>query len=486
MGRLLLLVGLDRYYLRVSRKGRGRSLLKNDTIAAISTPLGEGGIGIVRLSGPEAFAVVKEIFTCSSCNDRDYPRSRFLYYGMIHKPGDQPIDEVLVSFMAAPNTYTREDIVEINCHSGVATLRTILRTVLNMGTRLAEPGEFTRRAFLNGRIDLSQAESVIGLIRTRTEEGLKASFRSLRGELATTIRDSRAKIIALQAPLEASIDYPEEFTENSSYPSQLKAGIKAINNVLVELLKGIGRSRAYQEGVTVTIIGRPNVGKSSLMNRLLGEQRAIVHEMPGTTRDLLEGQAKLGEYPLRLIDTAGIHGTLDPVEEEGIKRARGAAGEARLILYVIDGSSDFDQEDGCVLIEAELGQALIIVINKSDLPQQVSDDDISFAFPGSRTVKISALHGMGIDTLEQAVTDELDKLFGKEQNNPLLISIRQEELIREALNSLEKASATIEKEPLEIISFNLRDAWQKLGEITGDSVSDDLLDRIFSEFCLGK
>ena len=458
----------------------------NETIAAISTPLGEGGIGIVRLSGPNAFPLVKAIFTCSQSNDRDFPRSRFLYYGMIHNQEGKPIDEVLVAFMTAPGTYTREDIVEVNCHSGVATLRTILQTVLSMGARLAEPGEFTRRAFLNGRIDLSQVESVIGLIRARTEEGLKSSFRSLRGELATIISEVRDQIITLQAPLEASIEYPEELTDSSNDFVELQAGIKALSERLKELLKGISRSRAYQEGVTVTIVGKPNVGKSSLMNRLLGEQRAIVHEIPGTTRDLLEGQATLGGYPLRLIDTAGIHDTLDPVEEEGIKRARSAVVEARLILYVIDGSSDLDQQEGRALIKAEQGQALLIVVNKCDLPQQFNDHDIGNIFPGSRSVKISALHGMGIESLEQAVTDELDRFFGKEQNNALLISIRQEELIREALETLETASRSLESEPLEMISFNLSAAWQKLGEITGETVSDDLLDRVFSDFCLGK
>jgi tRNA modification GTPase len=461
-------------------------LISTDTIVAISTPLGEGGIGIVRLSGPDAFAAVNKIFVCDKSNQADYPRSRYLYYGTIKNLNNEPIDEALVAFMHAPNTYTREDVAEINCHSGIATLRAILGIILELGIRLAEPGEFTKRAFLNGRIDLSQAESVIGLIRARSEEAVKSSLRTMRGELSCSVKLAREKIIAAQAPIEAAIDYPEEYDESAYDNHRSLQRLKEIQALLRELLKGIKKSRAHYDGVAVTIIGKPNVGKSSLLNRLLGQQKAIVHEMPGTTRDLLEGQVIFGGYPLRLIDTAGIQGTMDPVEKEGINRARSAAAEAKLILHVIDGSESLTLEDSKSIIEPDKGQGLIVVVNKSDLPQMISLKEVKTLFPGVKISKLSALSGEGINDLENVVVGELDYLFGAGQENPLLINVRQEEIIREALISIEQAIDLCGKEPVEIISLKMREAWQKLAEIIGETASDDLLDRVFSEFCLGK
>ncbi len=459
---------------------------RNDTIVAISTPLGEGGIGIVRLSGSESFRTVLKIFDCRKSNEQDYPRSRYLYYGTVKDLKGDIVDEVLVSFMSAPYTYTREDLVEINCHSGIINLRTILKIILTMGIRLAEPGEFTKRAFLNGRIDLSQAEAVISLIRARSEEAAKASLRTLQGMLAETVNDIRKRIIAIRAPIEAEIDYPEEFMDESPGNEEIRQELLSIKSNLELLLNGVARSRAHQEGVAVAIIGKPNVGKSSLLNRLLGEQRAIVHELPGTTRDLLEGFLMLGGYPLRLIDTAGIQGSDDPVEQEGIRRALSVAAEVQLILLVIDGSLPFDRDIIKQLTPISRSQRVIVIINKSDLPQIVSADEVKENIGAAAAVSVSALTGSGISLLEQTVADELDQQFGEISDSPILITVRQEEILNEALSGIRQAEAALLSEPAEIISLNLQHVWSILGQITGDTAGDDLLNKIFSEFCLGK
>ncbi len=460
--------------------------ISSDTIVAISTPLGEGGIGIVRLSGSESFPLVHKIFNCRKSNEPGYPKPRHLYYGTVQDQNGEIIDEALVSFMPAPHTYTREDLVEINCHSGIINLRAVLKTLLAMGIRLAEPGEFTKRAFLNGRIDLSQAEAVIGLIRARSEEATKASLQTLQGKLAETVNDIRNRIVALRAPIEAEIDYPEEFMDELPANETTRAQLLTIRDQLEALLRGVSRNRAYQEGVTVAIVGKPNVGKSSLLNRLLGNQKAIVHELPGTTRDLLEGSLTLGGYPLLLIDTAGIQRSADPVELEGIKRARSVAAEAKLILVVIDGSLPFDREIVKLISPIDREQRLIVIINKSDLPQLVTADEVKKQIGEVAIVSVSALNGAGIPLLEQAVADGLDQHFGELSDSPILITFRQEEVLNEALRGIRQAEGALLSEPAEITSLILQQAWMALGQITGDTASDDLLDRIFSEFCLGK
>ncbi len=458
----------------------------SDTIVAISTPLGEGGIGIVRLSGPESFLAVCKIFNCLKSSEPGFPKPRYLYYGTLKDLKGETVDEALVSFMPAPYTYTREDLVEINCHSGIVNLRAILKTILAMGIRLAEPGEFTKRAFLNGRIDLSRAEAVIGLIRARSEEAAKASLRTLQGKLAETVENIRSRIIVIRAPIEAEIDYPEEFMDALPAGETIQSDLQAIKDQLEQLLKGITRNRAYQEGVAVAIIGKPNVGKSSLLNRLLGDQRAIVHEMPGTTRDLLEGYLSLGGYPLRLIDTAGIQGTADPVEAEGIKRARNVAAEAQLVLLVLDGSLPFDQDVAGLISSIGAGMNLIVIVNKSDLPQLVTESEVKRQFGEAAIVTVSALEGAGIPSLEQAVAERLDKHFGELSDSPMLITFRQEGILNEALIGIRQAEKVLFSEPAEIFSMLLQQAWSVLGQITGSAADEDLLDRVFSEFCLGK
>lgn len=463
-------------------------MTKNETIAAISTPLGEGGIGIVRLSGQNAFAIVDRIFDCPKKKQSGYPRPRYLYHGFIKDLEETLIDEVLVSFMPAPHTYTREDIVEINCHSGIFTLRSIEKLVLQAGACLAEPGEFTKRAFVNGRLDLSQAEAVLNMVHARSEEAVKMAARGLQGELAKKVESIRDKILTIRAPIEASFDYPEEFDPNDYDKVELKKNLGALKTDLQKLVLGVERNRAYQDGVSVAIIGKPNVGKSSLLNSMLHKQRAIVHEIPGTTRDLLEGYMNLGGYPIRLVDTAGIQGTCDPVEKQGIELSRSAAGRARLIIMVVDGSVEWSETDKEIAGLKHSDQGLVIAINKSDLEQKLNRELVKNYCPDAKIVETSAVTGEGIKQLENAVTNMLDNIFGSDtdQENQAIVSMRHERIIDEALMNVESAIEAIDIQPLEIISLELQNAWLRMGEITGDTVDDDLLDKIFSEFCLGK
>jgi len=461
-------------------------VIANDTIAAISTPLGEGGIGIVKISGKGSFELAKKIFRSSHSNNGGYPEPRHLYHGHIVDKNGIIIDEVLISFMPAPHTYTREDIVEINCHSGILTLRAILKIVLFEGARLAEPGEFTKRAFMNGRIDLTQAEAVMNIIRARSEQAVKTAARVLQGDLQQEIDKLRSKIIALRAPVEAMLDYPEEYDESSNPGLALDSGIKSVREDMLELLKGADIGRAFQDGVSVAIVGRPNVGKSSLLNTLLRQQKAIVHEMPGTTRDLLEGFMNMGGYPLKLIDTAGIQGTEDPVEREGISRAKTAAAEAQLLILVMDGSVQLAAEEYemAELVNAE--QGLVVVINKADLEQNLEVEEVKQLFPDAVIVSTSALTGEGISGLEEGVAMQLDSKFGSFPESPVIVNIRHEYILSDALGIVESIIETFDNMPLELISEELQLIWHKLGEISGDTVNDELLDKIFSDFCLGK
>ncbi|HHX74496.1 MAG: tRNA uridine-5-carboxymethylaminomethyl(34) synthesis GTPase MnmE [Firmicutes bacterium] len=458
----------------------------SDTITAISTPMGEGGIGIVRMSGPDAFRIARKIFFTSKSNQPDFPRSHFLYHGYIVDGQGDPIDEVLLSFMKAPHTYTREDTVEINCHSGVFTLRLILDLTIKNGARLAEPGEFTRRAFLNGRIDLSRAESILHVIRARSAEGVKQAALNLQGRLyrkTTGIRDS---IITTLARVDAVIDFPEDVEADLLFFKQVKDELEAISRTLQELIATAERGRAYREGIDTAIVGRPNVGKSSLLNALLRQQRAIVHDMPGTTRDLLEGYLLIGGYPLRLIDTAGIHDTANPVEQIGITRTKEAVAAARLLLVVLDGSQPLQKADEAVMDLVAEEHKLIIVVNKKDLKPLLNISALEQRFPGVKVVRTAAIAGEGIQLLEESIVELLDQSFTSSGEPAQLLSMRHEIAAKEALVSVKNAIEACESRPLEFVSLELREAWHKLGEITGDTVDDQLLDKIFSEFCIGK
>lgn len=456
-----------------------------DTIAAISTPLGEGGIGIVRISGPEAFDIGQKIFYPAWRPKKPYPKNRYLYRGYIKNRAGEILDEVLVSFMKGPHTFTREDIVEINGHGGAMVLRMVLGEVLAAGARVAEPGEFTRRAFLSGRIDLSQAENMLKLIRARSEKAIKIAAANIKGILSGEITKLRQQAMEILAHLEAALDFPDELSGDEPVTEQLSE-IDTLERGLEKLVKGADRGLMFQEGVATAIVGKPNVGKSSLLNALLGQQRAIVHEIPGTTRDILEGLVPLSGFTIRLIDTAGIHGAEDPVEKIGVERSRAAAGQARLLLVVFDGSSPMTAQDETIVSLKQAGQKTVFVVNKKDLGVREDYKQLEERFPDIPVIYTSALKKQGLDELEEAITRQLELDPVGEEVDPLLVSMRHVELVAAALDCIRKAGAMRAKEPLELISLEVRLAWEKLGEVTGETATDELLDFIFNEFCIGK
>lgn len=450
-----------------------------DTIAAISTPNGEGGIGIIRLSGPLAIAIALRLFRRSARAPLTEPAPFHQYYGHIHDPDTGAVvDEVLLSIMRAPRSYTRENMAEISAHGGPLPLREILSLACGCGARLAHPGEFTERAFLHGRIDLTQAEAVLHTIRARTDAGLRAAQRLLRGDLAQEIHGLRKRLIALLASLEVAIDYADEdisFLTTEEIHTELGAVLTAVR----ELLASHRQGRLLREGAATVIIGRPNTGKSSLLNALLGEARAIVTDVPGTTRDIIEEQIDVGGVPLRLIDTAGIRPTMDEVERHGVARSQAALDEADLILLVLDQSEPLTEEDQ-TLIARTHGRPVIIVMNKTDLPAK-----ISAAFHGL-TVQVSAKTGDGLPLLRQAIADLL--LGGAvAADSPMLANLRQRDAAERAARALEQALATLRQGSTEeLLAVDISAAAQSLSEMTGEHVREDVYEEIFARFCVGK
>jgi len=454
-----------------------------DTIAAISTPLGEGGIGIVRISGGDAFSITQKILKLPRNKKVGEIKNRYLYYGFILSPETgEEIDEVLVSFMKAPHTYTREDVVEINSHGGSVVLSKILKLVLTLGARLAEPGEFTYRAFINGRIDLAQAEAVLDIIRAKTEKALKIAFSQLKGNLSKEVGAIYNKLINWLAYIEADIDYPEEdispFNPQEFLPEVLKC-IEKIKLLLAEADEG----KILREGINTVILGRPNVGKSSLLNNLLGEPRAIVTSVPGTTRDRIEEYINLKGIPLRIIDTAGIRTTCDPVESIGVEKALEAMQKANLVLYLIDSTQDFHNDDIALLTQIKHART-ILVINKIDLSNRRPLIPKGLRFDG--IVETSQITGEGLDKLE----DNIIRLIyqGKVSSSlPLVSNLRHKEALIKALKSLDRVIETINKGfSSEFIALDLRASLEALGEITGSCVGEEVLEAIFSNFCVGK
>jgi len=454
----------------------------DDTIAAIGTPIGIGGIGIVRMSGPEAPSILRRLFRPARGDDSAWhPEPRRLTYGHIVDPENgQPVDEVLVAYMPAPHTYTRQDVVEINGHGGPMPLRRILELCLRYGARLAEPGEFTLRAFVHGRIDLAQAEAVRDVILARTEAALRVATAQLDGHLSTEVQRVRGQLVDVLAWLEASIDFAED-----EIPSRdIGPDLEVIHQELEELLRGAERGLVYRQGVRAAIVGRPNVGKSSLLNRLLRTSRAIVTPVPGTTRDTLEETLNLQGIPLVLVDTAGItEHTDDVVEQLGIARSRQALAQADLALLVVDGSEPLTEADRD--IAALIGdKPALLVINKCDLPPAWEDGDL---LPGARRVRISALTGEGLPELEQSIVDMIFAGQVWTSDLPLVSNPRHRALLAQARDQVAAAQDTLQQGlPADFISIHVTAAVQALGEITGETVSEDLLDSIFSQFCIGK
>lgn len=460
--------------------------LPDDTIAAVSTPPGEGSIGIVRLSGKDAVALVDRTFVSPSGKLLSRVRSHSVIYGYIKDPvTSEKIDEVIVSVMKSPKTYTREDVVEVNCHGGALPLRRILAAVLNQGARLAEPGEFTRRAFLNGRIDLSQAEAVIDIIKARTERAEKMALLQLEGRLSAEIIGLRDRIADSCALVEAYIDFSEEEFEDPGKVGFLSS-IRDILGRLSTLSRSFDEGRLFREGAAMAIVGKPNVGKSSLLNTLLKKDRAIVTDLPGTTRDIIEEGLNIDGIPLRIMDTAGIRETHDLVEAEGVRRSIDAIEEADIVLAVYDSSRILDPADRQI-IEKVKNKQTITVINKWDIhsPDFDAEDAGLNIYPA---VKISALRGEGIGVLKETIVAEL--LLPHKAGGPadvLITNLRHKKLVDSAIASLLRADGTFEEgEPLEVTALFLHEALDSLGEIVGVVTTDDILNKIFSEFCIGK
>jgi len=456
-----------------------------DTIAAISTPLGMGGIGIVRLSGPQAQPIAQKIFRRRGQEGASLLSHRF-YLGEVIRPEDQTvIDEVLLVFMSQPKTYTREDVVEIQCHSGILVLKEILQVVLRSGARLAEPGEFTKRAFLNGRIDLTQAEAVIDLISAKTRESLDLANRQRAGKLATEVRLIKEGLLNLLTSLEAGVDFPEEEIPEIS-PAEISRQIKNSLERLNALWQTYQEGRIYREGIAAVIVGKPNVGKSSLLNSLLGEDRAIVTAIPGTTRDTIEEIINIQGIPLRILDTAGLRHARDLIEEEGVKRTKKHLSQADLAIWVLDGSQPANSEDLAILPEIQ-SKKTIIAVNKNDLPQRIALESLRAKLPETPFIPVSALYGSGIDRLKEVIRGLV--LNGKLESSAEIIiaNLRHKQAIEAARDSLSQAWQSLKANlSYEFIILDLKPALESLGEILGEETSEDVLDRIFGQFCIGK
>jgi tRNA modification GTPase len=463
-------------------------MFTDDTIAAISTPLGEGGIGIVRLSGKDSIQTAEKIFSSPKDKSLIYSKSHRVIYGYIKDPiTGGKIDEVLVTIMRTPYSYTREDVVEINCHGGMIALRKTLELVLKQGVRLAEPGEFTKRAFINGRIDLSQAEAVLDLIRSRTDESRRIAIEQLQGGLSEKITALRDRLTELCVNIEAYIDFPEEELERASTQAMLDS-MKDIGKELETLLKTYDEARFFREGLPTAIVGRPNVGKSSLLNALLKRDRAIVTELPGTTRDVIEEYLNIKGLPLRIMDTAGIRDVQDIAEKEGVKRSLQSIENADLVIGIFDSSEPLKEEDFEVL-EKIKNKNTIFVLNKCDLQSAIDRISISslVARPSSFILNISATRGDGLEDLKDRIFESCLKDWKEGREGVVITNLRHMTAIENAKTSLERAaSALIENQPLEILALELRDSLDRLGEIVGAVTTEDILNKIFNDFCIGK
>lgn len=456
----------------------------NDTIAAISTPIGEGGIGIVRLSGRDAIEIAGRLFISPKGKRLSQVRSHTIHYGFIRDPlTGERIDEVLLLLMKAPYTYTREDMVEINCHGGFIPLKRTLELLIREGARLAEPGEFTKRAFLNGRIDLAQAEAVADLIRAKTETSQRLALEQLRGGLSEKIVMLRDRLIDLCAHIEAYIDFPEEDIEPAETEG-LDSALSSIIDELSALSLTYEEGRFFREGVRVAIVGRPNVGKSSLLNALLKRDRAIVTELPGTTRDVIEELLNIKGLLVRIMDTAGIRESHDMAEIEGVKRSLQAIDEADLVIVLIDGSREISNEDLYILEKVrEKGKRFILGINKSDLGMF----PFSFNMLSELTLPISAKTGQGLEELKDTIVDLTVRKGIEGSGGVMITNLRHKVAVDNAISALRRASLDLkDSQPQEIVAISLRDALDHLGEIVGAATTEDILNRIFSEFCIGK
>lgn len=457
-----------------------------DTIAAISTPPGEGGISIVRLSGSQSLAIADRLYKMGHKKLAEQP-THTIHYGHIYDPtSDEMLDEVMVTVMRAPKTYTREDIVEINTHGGIIASNAVLQAALRQGARLAEPGEFTKRAFLNGRIDLSQAEAINDVIEAKTDASMHNAIKQLDGSLAHLIRSIRKDIFDVLGQVEVNIDYPEYDDVEEVTSNFLMKKTKALQGQIRDILNTSKQGRILRSGLRTAIIGRPNVGKSSLLNRILREDRAIVTEVAGTTRDVVEDFVNVRGVPLRLIDTAGIRDTEDIVEKIGVERSRKALDDAEFVLLVINQSEPLTDED-LDLIEISKHKQRVVILNKTDLDEQIDREKLQAVIGDDLIIETSAVNNQGIDKLEQAIADIFFEGHIESPDATYISNTRQIAHLNAVDQSLDDVIAGLEAGmPVDLVQIDVTNAWQELGEITGDTYKDELLDELFSNFCLGK
>lgn len=455
-----------------------------DTIAAISTPPGEGAISIVRMSGEEAVAIAQKVF---SGKDLTQAKSHTINYGHIVDPKThEEIDEVMVSLMLAPKTFTREDVVEINCHGGIVATNRILQLLLVNGARLAEPGEFTKRAFLHGRIDLTQAESVMDLIRAKTDRSMKIALNQLDGNLSHLIDSLRKDILDVLAQVEVNIDYPEYDDVEEMTTKLLKEKAIEIKQRIEQLLKTASQGKIMREGLATALVGRPNVGKSSLLNHLLHEDKAIVTDVAGTTRDVIEEYVNVSGVPLKLIDTAGIRETDDKVEKIGVERSKKAIEQSDLVLLVLNAAESLTKED-LELIRLTNDKKRIIILNKTDLEEKLDRKELAKISENAPVYATSILKNEGVEALEEAISKLFFNGIENSQSTVMVTNARHIALLKKAQNSLDSVLEGISSGmPVDLVQIDMTEAWNLLGEITGESYEDELLDQLFSQFCLGK
>ncbi|HHW8012079.1 TPA: tRNA uridine-5-carboxymethylaminomethyl(34) synthesis GTPase MnmE [Staphylococcus aureus] len=456
-----------------------------DTITSISTPMGEGAIGIVRLSGPQAVVIADKLYKGKHLLN-DVPSHTINYGHIIDPESKEVVEEVMVSVLRAPKTFTREDIIEINCHGGILTINRVLELTMTYGARMAEPGEFTKRAFLNGRIDLSQAEAVMDFIRSKTDRASKVAMNQIEGRLSDLIKKQRQSILEILAQVEVNIDYPEYDDVEDATTEFLLEQSKEIKQEINRLLDTGAQGKIMREGLSTVIVGKPNVGKSSMLNNLIQDNKAIVTEVAGTTRDVLEEYVNVRGVPLRLVDTAGIRETEDIVEKIGVERSRKALSQADLILFVLNNNEALTQED-YTLYEVVKNEDVIVIVNKMDLEQNIDINEVKDMIGDTPLIQTSMLKQEGIDELEIQIRD---LFFGGEVQNQDMTYVsnsRHISLLKQARQTIQDAIDAAESGvPMDMVQIDLTRTWEILGEIIGETASDELIDQLFSQFCLGK
>jgi tRNA modification GTPase len=458
---------------------------EEETIAAISTPFGVSGIGIVRISGSLSEPIAKKIFKPKK--DPSYFISHHFHYGeIVDSQNGNPIDEVLIVLMKSPRTYTREDIVEIHCHGGYFILQKVLELVLREGARMAHPGEFTKRAFLNGRIDLTQAEAVIDLISAKTMASLEIAHQQLRGMLYKHLTFLKEGLVEWLALIEAHIDFPEEEIEPISL-NEMKHSLEGMAEKMEEWIASYEEGKIFREGISCAIVGKTNVGKSSLLNVLLKEDRAIVTPIPGTTRDVIEEVLNINGIPVRLIDTAGLRKAMDTIEQEGVRRAKQRVADSDFVLLMVDGSRSLDADD-LEIFEEIKGKKKVVIINKNDLPIKISLEEVKERFLEDPIVSISALRNEGIDGLKEAIYNSLIHRDVRPSPEHLIVANMRHKtaLFQVKENLLNAVKGLEEGTTLEFIAFDIRSALEALGEVVGETTTEEVLNRIFEQFCIGK